>query len=493
MTREKFRCHPSIIIENLGAAFIGLVLVMINGFAGIGSVLSGIESIPAKGVIISFVGGFLILGGIVFWQYKIWYKTLISITDGTIEIERNTINRKHKSYGIKNISNVNLEQNIFEQILRTYKIKIDTDSLSTSNATDIKIVLGKDKALAFKAEVMKLVAQNKNITEEDEQEMQYATTKDYDISYSVKDIIMHSLYALPLSSILSVALLVGVALVFFGAIDTDENIMEIVVKSFGGMLALFLALSTSAARGVLSFLTFFNFRAKRFKNKLIISQGLIKKRTYEIPIDRINAIKIIEPAISRVFNKQSIELVNVGAGDEKDEGAFLLLSKTKEDIDKFMEILLPEFVTNTDENLEKQPKAARMIILIRQLVYIVPLTIALITAIMLKEYTHLALYIPVLVYTVLMAFFMFSALIQFKTAGVNVGNDYIAIASGTYKKVTKLIKYDKIQYLRANQSPLERLKNLQRYKLFILANSVNNVNVTGIFHKDKFNDIYERM
>lgn len=493
MTREKFRCHPSIIVENLGAAFVAFALITINSFDEFLSVFSELGGIPSKSVIITFLIVFTLMAAIIFWQYRVWYKTLISITDGTIEIERNTINRKHKSYGIKNISNVNLEQNIFEQILRTYKIKIDTDSLSTSNETDIKIVLGKDQALEFKAEVMKLVAKNKNITDDEDTEMQYASTKDYDISYSVKDIIMHSFYALPLSSILSVLVLVGIALVFFGAINTDENVINIVVKSFGGMLALFMALTTSAARGVLSFLRFFNFRAKRFKNKLIISQGLLKKRTYEIPIDRINAIKIIEPAISRLFNKQSIELVNVGAGDEKEEGAFLLLSKSKEEIDSFMRTLLPEFVTSTDENLERQPKEARMIVFIHQLAYIIPLTIALIAVIILRDLTNVAVYIPIIVYMLLMLFFLISALIQFKTAGLNVGNDYIAIASGTYKKTTKLIKYDKIQYLRADQSPLAKLKNLQRYRLFILANQGNNINETGLFFKDKFEDIYERM
>ncbi|NLY82162.1 MAG: PH domain-containing protein [Clostridiales bacterium] len=493
MTREKFRCHPSIIVENLGAAFIAFALISINSFNEFLSVFSEIGSIPSKGVIITFVIVLTLMGGIIFWQYRVWYKTLISITDGTIEIERNTINRKHKSYGIKNISNVNLEQNILEQILRTYKIKIDTDSLSTSNETDIKIVLGKDQALEFKAEIMRLVAINKNIVDDEEAEMQFASTKDYDISYSVKDIVMHSFYELPLSSILSVLILVGIALVFFGAVDTDDNVMDIVVKSFGGMLALFIALTTSAARGVLSFLRFFNFRAKRFKNKLIISQGLLKKRTYEIPIDRINAIKIIEPAISRIFNKQSIELVNVGAGDEKEEGAFLLLSKSKKEIDSFMETLLPEFVTSTDENLEGQPKEARMIVIIHQLVYVIPLTVALMASILLREQINIAVYIPVIVYTVLMLFLLISALIKFKTAGLNVGNDYIAIASGTYKKTTKLIKYDKIQYLRADQSPLARLKKLQRYRLFILANQGNNINETGLFYKDKFQDIYERM
>ena len=50
------------------------------------------------------------------WQLIVWSKTYISIYDNTIVIERNTLNRKKDTIGIKNISNVNMERNLFEML-----------------------------------------------------------------------------------------------------------------------------------------------------------------------------------------------------------------------------------------------------------------------------------------------------------------------------------------------------------------------------------------
>ena len=77
------------------------------------------------------------------YNLLVWRKTYISIQDGTIVLERNTINKKINTFGIKNIANINIEQNIFERIISTCKVKIDTDSRSTADETDIEIVLKK--------------------------------------------------------------------------------------------------------------------------------------------------------------------------------------------------------------------------------------------------------------------------------------------------------------------------------------------------------------
>ena len=75
----------------------------------------------------------------------------------SIVIEQNTLNRKKNTIGIKNISNVNTEQNLFEMLLGTYKVKLDTNSLSTADKTDVKIVLKKAQAEWFKNAVMSLM------------------------------------------------------------------------------------------------------------------------------------------------------------------------------------------------------------------------------------------------------------------------------------------------------------------------------------------------
>jgi uncharacterized membrane protein YdbT with pleckstrin-like domain len=492
MNRDKFRCHPSIIIENLGALFIVVAIMLVNNIDDIGSILVGIKTAPSLGVFIGLISVIIGMGTYVFIQYRIWYKTLISIDENAIDIERNTINRKHKTYGIKNISNVNLEQNIFEQILGTYKIKIDTDSLSTSNETDIKIVLKKDKALEFKAEVMKLVAIAKD-DKEDIEEVKLFNRKDYDVVYSVKDIFLHSFYALPLSSIVSFIIMFALIIVLLGFIDISEDFVDIFIKSLGGLVAILIGIGTSASQGVISFLKFFDFRAKRLGKKIIISQGLLKKRTYEIPIDRINAIKIVEPAISRVFHKKSIELVNVGAGDEKDEGAFLLLSKSNEEIDMLMRTLLPEFITSTDENLRRQPKKAVPIILFHLFLLLAVIIAGYIAFVLSTDFNSNIYLWSGLGVGIMVMLILASEILSYITTGLSVGDDYIAVASGSYKKVTKIIRYEKIQYLKGKGSPLARIQKLQSYRLYILANSQNNINATGLYEMSVFDDIYERM
>ena len=78
------------------------------------------------------------------WHYIIWSRTYISIQDNALVLEKNTLNRKKNTIGISSISNINLEQNLFEMALGTCKLKLDTNSLTTADQTDVNIVLKKE-------------------------------------------------------------------------------------------------------------------------------------------------------------------------------------------------------------------------------------------------------------------------------------------------------------------------------------------------------------
>lgn len=77
----------------------------------------------------------------------------------------------------------------------TYKIKIDTNSLSTADKTDIKIVLSKDKAIAFKNQIMEQIHGKGMVHTET------LVPEDYDIKYELNDIVKNSLIATPLFAI----------------------------------------------------------------------------------------------------------------------------------------------------------------------------------------------------------------------------------------------------------------------------------------------------
>ena len=97
--------------ERLGRVLLLVIVAAISGLAQNVKALansSGMDAKDAK-VILLACGAILLLLAIgAAWQFIVWSKTYISIYDNTIVIERNTLNRKKDTIGIKNISNVNM-------------------------------------------------------------------------------------------------------------------------------------------------------------------------------------------------------------------------------------------------------------------------------------------------------------------------------------------------------------------------------------------------
>ena len=157
---ERFRNHISIVAEQLGRGlwFVGAVAVggvVQNVREAVQLAQLGREAGGAvlQGLLVALV--FLVI--LVAWQVLVWARTFISIDGTTLVIERNTLNRKVNTIGIGNISNVNTEQNLFEMLVGTCKIKLDTNSLSTADSTDVKIVLKKREAEVFCARITRIM------------------------------------------------------------------------------------------------------------------------------------------------------------------------------------------------------------------------------------------------------------------------------------------------------------------------------------------------
>ena len=139
-TETKFRNHISIVIERFGTIFIGIVIVLAgSALDDLKEILKNMDNLKEH-LADEFAGAslFLVLFLIaLFWQLRRWAKTYISIQGQAIVIEKNTWNRNVQTIGIKHISNVNLSQNILEMMLGTCTVKLDTDSFSTADDTDV--------------------------------------------------------------------------------------------------------------------------------------------------------------------------------------------------------------------------------------------------------------------------------------------------------------------------------------------------------------------
>ena len=410
---ERFRNHISIVAEQLGrglwfvgAVAVGGVVQNVREAAQLAQLGREAGGAVLQGLLVALV--FLVI--LVAWQVLVWARTFISIDGTTLVIERNTLNRKVNTIGIGNISNVNTEQNLFEMLVGTCKIKIDTNSLSTADSTDVKIVLKKREAEAFCARITRIMEElaggqeRKSIAE----------------------------------------MLLGAAVV----------------------LLIFVSAVWDLIKG---FIQYYDFKVLRREDKLYISYGLLKKVRYTIPVDKINALKITQSIQGRLTGRWMAEIINVGMGDDQeDRKSFLLLYDKKDRNAQRIRELLPEFAGAREGEPERSPRRVWGIWAVGLLVWAGALLVgAFGAAEFWPQYRRWIFGAAVLVsgWTLLMQVF------AYRTAGMCVKGDFLILSQGYLGRRSLAIRFGKIQYLRLKQNALARRWKMAKGQVYLLAGS----------------------
>ena len=341
MKKEKFRCHPSIILEKTFVFVLLLIFIIIYNFDDVKKLIESGMTLEKIVINITIITIFIF---VLIYNIVIWKTTFISIENDTIVVKKNAIFYRKNTYGIKNISNINLEQNMLERMIGTYKIKIDTDSLSTANETDIEIILSKKKAQQFKNRVLQLMDIGK--PESVKEETNY-------IRYSFFSILKHCFFNISIIGLTFNLILIGVR--FFISLNMDKNqssfaITIIDITAYFSIIRLFIG----------DLFKYYNFTIYRKEDTLYISYGLFKLRRFNIPISRINALNIRQTFISRLCKMYESSIVTIGIGDDKKEGSKILLYSSKEMFLKNMRTLIPEIDIEENLNFKKERKLSEL-------------------------------------------------------------------------------------------------------------------------------------
>lgn len=492
MKDEKFRCHPSIVVEKTSGVIAALFLIFIRSLDDIKYIVR--EGFSTKNLLI----GGIVVGVLIFiliYNIILWSKTLISIEENTIVIQKNTVNSKVNTFGIKNISNINLEQNIFERIIGTYKIKIDTDSLSTANSTDIEIVLSKNQAYDFKNRVIDIMNSEKlkNIqTDENDINNRQVENKvyvddeniDYDIVYSVNDVLKHCFYNVSLFGLISNLVLVGFVIFAFRNVDGGEDFVAVAILAVTSCFSILKIFAGDLFK-------YYNFSIKREEDKLYIRYGLFRIKKFTVPTNRINALNIKQSAISRIFKMYHSDIVTIGVGDDDTEGSQILLSSNKEDLIRNMKILLPELNLEESLKLERESKNHHIIKIIN---IVLGMTIC---SLILYAIYMINTTIPSIIY-LFVGLFIFLILVLFNymsyiTRGFYMGDDDMTISWGILAKKISIIKYKKVQYINVKETPISSRLGLCNGKLHILASFGNDVRTLGYYNVNLFERLKEKI
>ena len=493
--KMRFRNHFSVLLEQIGKVGWAILVAL---FMGVGEALGEEEMTSDVTVdletvaILAFVGT-VILGGILL-RVLIWSKTWITIEENAITIECNTILRQKKNtIGIKNISNINLEQNLIERIFGTSKLKFDTNSLSTANSTDVQLVLKKD----FAEEVQKkLLARMRQLEKGEEMpeivnEVENAQPKvaPY-LKASTSDIIRHGFMSAGImGSAISIIVLVALIVSVFAAAVAESE--EVLSAGLFTIIWLAVLVISYVWKYVQNFIRYLDFTIAREDDRLMLSYGVIKKVNYSIPVDKIQALKFKQTGLGRLLKSGMVEVINVGMNDgEAQEQCFLLPYYKKDKVEHILKALLPEFADCLQLKEERQPKSIWFVWLWAIFVYLLVMAIGV--GVVAEFIPEALVYVGVAV-AVLSILLLLWKWGTYLTKGSHFEGNYLMLVSGCMGKESVFVKYDKIQHVTIKQSFLAKKCNVVKGYVFLLASSVNQTHKMPYFRQEKLETLREKL
>ena len=494
---KKFRNHVSVVAERVGAGTYALLAVLAGIF-----IQNADELLDVGGSLLAdrrallylliCLGLLLVSIGKTWWT---WSKTWISIQDQAIVIEKRTVNGSEHVIGIKNISNINLEQNLFEMLMGTCKVKMDTGSLSTANSTDVTIVLKKAKAEAFRAEVESLLRGERAAAAAPGEE-----EETYDFRAGSGDIIRHGVCSMSVLSLLAVILgLVGAVVMAAEALG-EEHVLDSLLRSAVSLLAAIAIILSAVWDIVKDFVRYLDFRVKRQRDRICIRYGVLKKVEYTIPVDMIQALKLRQTLIARLLGKYMAEIVNVGMGDDKGEqNSFLILYGSEREVCEKLRTILPEFADIAALQVQRQPRSAWAAWMWPLAIYEICLAVAGALAFLWlpgyvpAEYIQLYHRAAAAGLVLLAAAGPVVLALRYQSSGFVMSDGFVKAASGCFGRRVVAVRYANVQHVTLEQNFIARACGICKGTLHLLAGAGDMAQTLPYFDIRQADRMRERM
>ena len=495
------RNHPTYIIETSWGALLILVMLVVNSgqqFLDLVKNFDATDQEMVRDLIILLSVFFLYNGLMVFLSFRQWKLTSLSIVDGSLTWEQNTIFAKKQEIAVSTISNVNLEQNIFERIVGTYKLKLDTSSLSTANKTDMKIILGEADAYKVRDLLLRLMhgeaaelmytdeptdMQNSDLEDAENRTINpygYACEQeDFDIVLSGKENILSAIASLD-----------GISVYFsFWMIVAGiggAGILKLYGGSNGESIAFFVTFLFVAAGFIKKIITkaldCFHYKVRRKDNHIYITSGALKIRSYSVPVNQIQAFRLKKSLLGRLMHRTSVSIINVGGEKEDVDGQWILPAVLDTELPEMLSKILPEFQMTDGKEMVRRPYS----VLIRKQIWNVLSKVVIVGLLHFLYFEYLcyewdladwsynsALHIVIPVFgAIWMLWDGLQNHVEQRTEGLKISEESVSIRRGKLDWEQVQISYDKMQMMKLSQGPVMRVLHTRNGQVRVLASTI---------------------
>ena len=459
----KTRMHPSIILENVLSSLFVIILLVIyfvkeqiqnfdldaitettNEVLGFGVTYLGIILITFFGLLLVFIVGF----------YISWRNTYLTFEKDHIVLEKGKLFKKVTTINISDIATINLKRNILEKLLNTANIKFELN-IAGEETFKSKIVFNYQDAINIKNKIL-----NKEETEEEFESV---------IKVTSADIIKHMFLSVNIALIIFMVFIYILLDIFYFDTTTFQGTIMMILM----MIILFGPIVISLIK---NFLSYYNFKVNRQDNYIKLSYGALTTYKYNIDINKINAIIVKRSLQARIFGYYLIEVINAGIGNDNDnEKTILSIYLKPKEIALIFKYIIPEF--QNEVILEKQDNKSLKAYMMGKVFWII---LIVIISFMTHFYWLLLILLLILI-----------SLLEKWAYSLGYDNNNVVLKSQLINKKNIIIPYCKIELLRVENGPFDRLFKLQRLSINIIGNASNSTFNTGLFDYDKLTKIIQ--
>lgn len=423
---EQKRLHPITIFYEIITALKEMIVPFII-FVVIGK--SGSNSIWEKIPLLIF---FILIAVTIVSGFLKWLRFAYWLEDHELRITQGLFVKKKRYIPFERIQSLDLSESIFHRPFQLVKVKVETAASSGNKAEAELTAIRKEEAAALQ----KIIADAKRGNDAEVSE----ETVNEQVIYKITR--RQLLFLATTSGRAGVVISAFLAFVFqFDDFIPYEKLfteMQEFIR-YGVMFISAIVLVALVMVWLISVLIalfkYNDFTVKKVENDLIITRGLLEKRTTTVPLHRIQALKITESPIRQPFGFASVTLESAGGTvmDQDSSSIALLPVVKKSQIPEILGEALPEFSFVTD--LKPAPKKAlRRYLLIKVL-------LTLVAAVALS-----AIFWP---YGLLAGILIGGALAlgyaQYRSAGWNIQDRQLTMRFRTIEQHTMLMKKDRIQ------------------------------------------------
>lgn len=459
----KYKLHPiSAVIEGFkslkGALLPFIIIFAANGFK-INFNIRDDEfwtdffpiAILLVAMILSFISGFL-----KWLTFRYWFE------DSELRVQYGLFVKKNRFIPFDRIQTLNYKEGIFHRIFGLVQVSVETAG---------------GNSLKAEAELIAIkIAEANRI----EQEMNKAKHGQAEVEAEVVLPEKHVIYEMKPLELVRLAttsggigvILAGVFTVFFQVADIIpfERILGEVgnLVEFGiGMISILIFMGLLAAWIIsiaLTMLNYYDFKVAVENERIVITRGLLEKKRVTVPINRIQAISIVENPLRQMFGWATVQLETAG-GQITDKGEINSSVKlfpliVKKQMYTPLEKLFPQYNFDAEHRqMVKPPMRARPFFYRLNLLLWLP--VAAVVSYFFFPYGlfSLLIFVP----TLLLGFW------QHKTAAFTMTDQQITIVERSLSKKTFITEKRRIQSMSMRQTYFQKRRGIATAQVLVMS------------------------